>query len=56
MTERPGHFFKAPLLDSQLATLESPEGRERVVTVDIDPLARYHTAKALEGLIRPERS
>jgi gluconokinase len=51
MTERPGHFFKAPLLDSQLATLESPEGEERVVTVDITPSPDIIAAKALEGLI-----
>lgn len=50
MTERPGHFFKADLLDSQLATLESPEGEERVVTVDISPSPDIITARALEGL------
>lgn len=50
MTERPGHFFKAPLLDSQLATLESPEGEDLVVTVDITPTPEAITAAALEGL------
>ncbi len=50
MTERPGHFFKATLLDSQLATLESPEGEDRVVTVDIAPLPDIIATQALEGL------
>ncbi len=50
MTERPGHFFKAPLLDSQLATLESPEGEDLVVTVDIAPAPAEITAAALHGL------
>ncbi|MDO9416113.1 gluconokinase [Pararhizobium sp.] len=50
MTARPGHFFKAPLLDSQLATLESPEGEDRVVTVDIAPSPDSITETALEGL------
>ncbi|WP_438752331.1 gluconokinase [Pararhizobium sp. O133] len=50
MTERPGHFFKAPLLDSQLATLESPEGEDLVVTVDIAPAPDVITAAALDRL------
>ncbi|WP_341486903.1 gluconokinase [Pararhizobium sp. A13] len=50
MTERPGHFFKASLLDSQLATLESPEGEAGVVTVDITPSPDIIAGKALDGL------
>ncbi|WP_325464018.1 gluconokinase [Pararhizobium sp.] len=50
ITERPGHFFKTPLLDSQLATLESPEGEDLVVTVDIAPAPDAITAAALERL------
>lgn len=50
MTERPGHFFKASLLDSQLATLESPEGEDRVVTVDIAPTPDGIVANTLKGL------
>ncbi|WP_068954919.1 gluconokinase [Pararhizobium polonicum] len=50
MTARPGHFFKASLLDSQLATLESPEDERLVVTVDIAPSPEVITAAALEGL------
>lgn len=36
MGDRKGHFMPTSLLQSQLATLESPEGEEAVVTVDID--------------------
>ena len=36
MGARKGHFMPASLLQSQLATLESPEGETNVVTVDID--------------------
>lgn len=50
MTARPGHFFKASLLDSQLATLESPEDERLVVTVDIAPSPEVITATALKGL------
>jgi len=35
MMKRQGHFMKAAMLDSQLATLESPENEEGVVTVSI---------------------
>jgi gluconokinase len=36
MGHRTGHFMPSSLLQSQLATLESPEGESGVVTVDID--------------------
>ncbi|MGV1801739.1 gluconokinase [Agrobacterium vitis] len=36
MGERTGHFMPVSLLESQLATLESPTGEPCVVTVDID--------------------
>lgn len=36
MGHRKGHFMPAALLQSQLATLESPEHEPNVVTVDID--------------------
>lgn len=36
MGARKGHFMPPALLQSQLATLESPEGEPAVVTVDID--------------------
>jgi gluconokinase len=36
MGHRTGHFMPTSLLQSQLATLEGPEGEPEVVTVDID--------------------
>lgn len=36
VSNRPGHFMPAALLDSQFAALESPQQDERSVTVDID--------------------
>lgn len=36
MRERRGHFMPASLLESQLATLESPEGEPGVISVGID--------------------
>jgi gluconokinase len=36
MNARKGHFMKTALLDSQLQTLESPEGEGNVITVDLE--------------------
>ena len=36
VSNRPGHFMPAALLDSQFAALEPPQPDERAVTVDID--------------------
>jgi carbohydrate kinase (thermoresistant glucokinase family) len=36
LKQRPDHFMPAELLDSQLATLESPDGEEHVLRVSID--------------------
>jgi gluconokinase len=36
MSKRPGHFFKASMLDSQLVTLEDPTGEEGVVVVSLE--------------------
>lgn len=36
MEKRPGHFMKADMLDSQINTLESPEGEDNVVTVPLN--------------------
>ena len=47
---RAGHYMKTGMLDSQLATLESPEGEDLVVTVDIAPAPAEITAAALDGL------
>jgi len=50
MGARTGHFMPASLLQSQLATLETPEGEPGVVTVDIDASVDAIVGKALEGL------
>lgn len=50
MAGRSGHFMPAALLDSQLATLESPEGEPGVVTVEIDQEAGKVLQDALAGL------
>ena len=34
LTQRPGHYMPASLLDSQLATLERPDGDEAIFTLD----------------------
>lgn len=34
VSHRPGHFMPATLIDSQFATLESPEGETNVFTID----------------------
>lgn len=58
VSHRPGHFMPASLIDSQFATLESPTGEDRTLTVDatrpIDTLAEQvdgwlveHGAKTL---------
>lgn len=50
MAKRQGHFFKPKMLDSQLATLESPEGEEGVVVVPLDTSTEEQVRIALEGL------
>lgn len=53
MGARKGHFMPTALLQSQLATLESPEGEPGVVTVDIDASIEDIVADSiakLEGL------
>ncbi|MGK9052340.1 gluconokinase [Neorhizobium petrolearium] len=50
MGARTGHFMPTSLLQSQLATLESPEGEAGVVTVDIDASLDDIVGKAFEGL------
>jgi len=51
MEKRPGHFMKAGMLDSQLNTLESPEGEEGVVVVssEEDTESQVNRAKAEIG-------
>ncbi|MCJ8520798.1 gluconokinase [Pseudorhizobium tarimense] len=50
MGERTGHFMPLSLLQTQLATLESPEGEEGVVTVDIDATLDEIVEAAYQGL------
>jgi gluconokinase len=50
MGERQGHFMPTSLLQSQLATLESPEGEDGVVTVDIDDSVEEIVRNAEAGL------
>jgi gluconokinase len=50
MGERTGHFMPLSLLHSQLATLETPEGEEGVVTVSIDATLNEIVDAAYTGL------
>lgn len=50
MQLRQGHFMKASMLDSQLATLEDPEGEEGVVVVDLEASPEDQCTQAMEGL------
>ncbi|KAJ2922574.1 hypothetical protein H1R20_g14525, partial [Candolleomyces eurysporus] len=46
MSKRPGHFFKASMLDSQLATLEDPTGEEGVIVVSLESTTEEQIALA----------
>lgn len=50
MSHRQGHFMKATMLDSQLATLESPERESDVVVVPVEDTTEVQTRKAIQGL------
>jgi gluconokinase len=50
MAQRQGHFMKPIMLDSQLATLESPEGEAGVVVVPLDKTTEEQVEIALDGL------
>ncbi|KAG6827685.1 hypothetical protein H0H92_010754 [Tricholoma furcatifolium] len=50
MENRPGHFMKATMLDSQLSTLESPAGEEGVVVVSLQDDTEEQVRKAVKGL------
>ncbi|KEQ09366.1 MAG: gluconokinase [Alphaproteobacteria bacterium] len=52
MGERTGHFMPLSLLHTQLATLETPEGEEGVVTVDIDATLEEIVDAAHSGLMK----
>ncbi len=55
MGQRTGHFMPTSLLDSQLATLETPGSDERVVTVDIDADVETIVVRAMDGLAKLEK-
>ncbi|KAG0012518.1 hypothetical protein BGZ80_011688 [Entomortierella chlamydospora] len=50
MEDRKGHFMKSNMLDSQLQTLESPEGEEGVVVINIEGSTTEQVRSAREGL------
>ena len=52
-TQREGHFMPASLIDSQFATLESPDGEANAVCVDIDVSADEVIASAVRALGAP---
>ncbi|KAL6298366.1 P-loop containing nucleoside triphosphate hydrolase protein [Sparassis latifolia] len=56
VARRRGHYMKANMVDSQLGALESPEGEEGVVVVDMTDATEVQVAKVLEafeGVISP---
>ncbi|OBZ71045.1 putative gluconokinase [Grifola frondosa] len=50
IAKRTGHYMKPSMLDSQLETLESPEGEENVVVVPLEDTTEEQVRKAIEGL------
>ncbi|QRV77233.1 thermoresistant gluconokinase [Ceratobasidium sp. AG-Ba] len=50
MQKRKGHFMKASMLESQLATLEDPTGEDGVVVVDLEANPEEQCKQAVEGL------
>ncbi|KAG0226380.1 hypothetical protein BGX31_007334 [Mortierella sp. GBA43] len=50
MEARSGHFMKSEMLDSQLSTLETPEGEDGVVVVKIQDPTDEQVRIACEGL------
>jgi len=50
LSARPGHFFPARLLDTQLETLEALDADEAGVVVDIELLPQEQVAAAMSGL------
>jgi len=50
MEKRVGHFMKASMVASQLATLESPVGEDGVVVVPLTGTAEEQTRIAVDGL------
>ncbi|KAJ7163544.1 P-loop containing nucleoside triphosphate hydrolase protein [Mycena crocata] len=51
MLNRAGHFMKASMLDSQLNTLENPEGEDGVVVVSVEDTTAAQVENASKGLL-----
>lgn len=51
ISKRKGHFMGAQMLDSQMATLESPEGEQGVCVVDISAPPEEETKQAVKGVL-----
>ncbi|KAH8082650.1 putative cytoplasm protein [Filobasidium floriforme] len=51
IAKRKGHFMGAKMLDSQLATLEEPEGEDGVVAVDISRTPAEITKEAVQKMV-----
>jgi gluconokinase len=50
MLKRQGHFMKANMLDSQLQTLESPEGEHDVMVISMEGEIEDQVRMAREGI------
>lgn len=50
LNKRPGHFMKASMLDSQLATLEVPDGEKGVATVSMEDETEVQVHEAVGAL------
>ncbi|KAI0645805.1 carbohydrate kinase [Trametes meyenii] len=50
ISKREGHYMKPGMLDSQLATLESPEGEQGVVVVPLDATTEEQADIAMQEL------
>ncbi|KAF9264184.1 carbohydrate kinase [Marasmius fiardii PR-910] len=50
MTKRKNHYMKANMLNSQLETLEDPEGEENVIVLDIEDSTEDQLEQVKEGL------
>jgi gluconokinase len=55
VAERPGHFMKAGMVDSQFQALEEPTGEADVVTVDARLAVDQVVRQAVEVLLNEER-
>jgi gluconokinase len=50
LDKRPGHSMKASMLDSQLATLEVPDGEEGMVTVSMEDETEVQVQEVVDAL------